>query len=80
MADGLTKPWQGDQLIQALERKEWAIVFDPSFMSAKKRKQLAQLRKKCADPEWAHCVFMLDEACHGQKSFWSCDELEFNWP
>ena len=74
LADGLTKPWQGDQLIKALEKARWRIVFDPEFMSAKRKKQLNQIHKRHGESNWFDAVLMLDERCHGQKYFWGCDD------
>ena len=74
LADGLTKPWQGDQLIKALEKARWQIVFDPEFMSAKRKKQLNQIQKRHGESNWLDAVMMLDERCHGQKYFWGCDD------
>lgn len=73
LADGLTKPWQGEQLIKALEKTKWCIIFDPEFMSAKRKRQLKQLKdKECGDLQcWLSAVFLLDERCHGQQKFWT---------
>ena len=75
LADGLTKPWQGEQLVKALQKTRWSIIFDPEFISAKRKKQLGKLKHlECGDLNlWLRSVFLLDEFCRGQKDFWGCD-------
>ena len=75
LADGLTKPWKGEQLIQALSQTTWRIVFDPNFVSGKKRKQVRQLETKYGDSDWLNLVCCLDDSIFGQESFWSCVNL-----
>ena len=46
-------------------------MFDPSFVSGKKRKQLQQLEAKYGDPEWMNLVESLDESGFGLENFWT---------
>ena len=71
LADGLTKPWKGEQLIQALNQTTWRIMFDPTFVPGKKRKQLKQVEAKYGDPDWMNLVCNLDESHFGQENFWT---------
>ena len=62
-------------MIQALSQTTWRIVFDPSFVSGKKRKQVRQLETKYGDSDWLNLVCCLDDSIFGQESFWSCVNL-----
>ena len=42
LADGLTKCWKHDQLIRVLSLRCWKIVYDPLFISYKRKKELAK--------------------------------------
>ena len=42
MSDALTKPWQHEGLIRALQGSMWRIVYDPSYQSAKRVRALKQ--------------------------------------
>jgi hypothetical protein len=44
LADGLTKPWKFDQLIKAMQKGCWRIIFDPDFVSARKARKLQPQR------------------------------------
>ena len=75
LAYGLTKPWKGEQLIQALNQTTWRIVFDPNFVSGRKRKQVKQLETKYGDPDWLNLSCSLGDSIFDQENFWACVNL-----
>lgn len=42
LADGLTKTWQTEQLLRILHLGVWKLVYDPMFVSYKRKKELAR--------------------------------------
>ena len=46
VADGFTKPFAFEQILRALRLGKWTIVFDPRFVSAKKKRKMIQSQKK----------------------------------
>ena len=75
LADGLMKPWKGEQLIQALSQTTWRIVFDPNFVSGRKRKQVKQLETKYGDSDWLNLICLSDDSIFGQENVWGCVKL-----
>lgn len=72
LADGLTKPWKHEGLIQAMEGKHWRIVFDPTYQSAKRIRAARQANVS----EEAYAMYCLwDLADQRQERFLSGDVL-----
>ena len=58
LSDALTKSWQHEGLIRALQEGKWRIVFDPSYQSAKR---VRALKRSNQDETW-------DLACEVPKA------------
>ena len=58
LSDALTKSWQHEGLIRALQEGKWRIVFDPSYQSAKR---VRALKRSNQDETW-------DLACEVTKA------------
>ena len=72
LADGLTKPWKHEGLIQAMEGKHWRIVFDPAYQSAK-RARAARQANLSEETYAMYCLW--DLADQRQERFLSGDVL-----
>ena len=59
MADGLTKPWKHESLVQALSKGFWRIVFDPEFQSARKKRALGRCQND-SEIQWLHILYPME--------------------
>ena len=76
MSDALTKPWQHESLIRALQESMWRIVYDPSYQSAKRVRALKQSQQ---NPEMyaLYCLWDLatETSLEARENFDRCEFL-----
>ena len=74
MSDALTKPWQHESLIRALQESMWRIVYDPSYQSAKRVRALKQSQQ---NPEMyaLYCLWDLatEASLEARQNFDRCE-------